>query len=225
MLNIYKFYDDAISLPLYNELNNKLQILNRLSQYIDGTSDIDDAEEAEQEFAYNKLSPVISIIAKSPKLAAFYATYILKERWPEAEHVIAKNAEGALEYAMQILSARFLEAETYIKRLPSAAKQYAVSILAKDPKWPHPRGRWPDAEPFIMKDPYFACRYAADVIGDRWPEAEPYIMKSPFAAVTYAESILAKDPNWLYTGWPEAEQYIKNNEAVWNKYKQHFDIE
>ena len=37
------------------------------------------------------------------------------------------------------------------------------------------KGRWPEAEPFIMKDPTYAYYYAKDVIKDRWPEAEPAI--------------------------------------------------
>jgi hypothetical protein len=38
------------------------------------------------------------------------------------------------------------------------------------------KGRWVEAEPYIMKDPYYAYRYARCVLKDRWIEAEPYIM-------------------------------------------------
>ena len=39
--------------------------------------------------------------------------------------------------------------------------------------------RWPEAEPFICRDPRSAYHYARFLIKGRWPEAEPYIMKDP----------------------------------------------
>lgn len=36
---------------------------------------------------------------------------------------------------------------------------------------------WPEAEPYIIKDPHYASWYASDVLNRRWPEAEQYIMK------------------------------------------------
>ena len=51
------------------------------------------------------------------------------------------------------------------------------------------KGRWPEAEPYIMKDPGSAYWYARGVIGDRWKEAEPYIMKDPTYAYKYNEFI------------------------------------
>ena len=48
-------------------------------------------------------------------------------------------------------------------------------------------GNWKEAEPYIMKDPYYAYEYAMHVRNKgRWPEAEPYIMKSPKWAYWYA---------------------------------------
>ena len=61
--------------------------------------------------------------------------------------------------------------------------------------------RWPEAEPVIMKDPQWACKYARNVIRGRWPEAEPYIMKSPEDANLYAQYVIGGR-------WPEAEPYI-----------------
>ena len=64
------------------------------------------------------------------------------------------------------------------------------------------KGRWPEAEPYIMTDPYFAYLYANDVMeGKRWPEAEPYIMKDPSIASNYATNVIKGR-------WPEAEPYI-----------------
>src|SRR5574337_960408 len=89
-------------------------------------------------------------------------------------------------------------------------------------------GRWPEAEPHIMKDPQYAYAYANDIIHDRWPEAEPHIMKNPYNAYLYAKDVIKnkwpeaepyimKDPQYAYAyangiihdRWPEAEPYIK----------------
>jgi len=50
-------------------------------------------------------------------------------------------------------------------------------------------GEWTEAEPYIMKDPKYACRYVMYVMERRWPEAEPYIMKDPEYARKYKEFI------------------------------------
>ena len=47
------------------------------------------------------------------------------------------------------------------------------------------KGRWPEAEPYIKKDPLWAFNYASRVIKGRWPEAEPYIKKNSFLASRY----------------------------------------
>jgi hypothetical protein len=40
------------------------------------------------------------------------------------------------------------------------------------------KGRWPEAESVIRKNPYYAYCYARYVIQDRWPEAEEVIAKN-----------------------------------------------
>lgn len=55
-----------------------------------------------------------------------------------------------------------------IKKCPRWANWYAQCVI---------KGRWIDAEPYIMKDSAWAALYAKDVIGNRWKEAEPYIKK------------------------------------------------
>jgi len=47
-------------------------------------------------------------------------------------------------------------------------------------------GRWPEAEPTIMKDPEYAHYYSRYVTGERWPEAEPTIMKYPKYWMSYS---------------------------------------
>lgn len=94
-------------------------------------------------------------------------------------------------------------------------------------------GRWPEGEPYIMKDPYGALQYARFVIKDRWPEAEPYIMEDPYDAYEYAqfvirgrwreaEPIIMTDPQaaYLYARhvikgrWPEYEEYMIRQHPV-----------
>ena len=62
-------------------------------------------------------------------------------------------------------------------------------------------GRWPEAEPVFLKSNKWAYRYASDVIKDRWPDAEPYIMQDPEHAYLYAKYV-------IHGRWPEAEPYI-----------------
>lgn len=87
--------------------------------------------------------------------------------------------------------------------------------------------RWRKAEPYIIKDPELAYKYARDVLKERWPEAEPYIMKDPEWAYYYAfnivhrrwpeaEPIIMTHPYWAYryalyvlmNRWPEYEAYM-----------------
>ena len=40
-----------------------------------------------------------------------------------------------------------------------------------------------------MKNPGRVYEYARDVVGGRWPEAEPYIMRDPIYASEYKEML------------------------------------
>ena len=83
----------------------------------------------------------------------------------------------------------------------------------KDPKWAYEyalnriRGRWSEAEHYIMQDPRWAYEYAENVIKGRWSEAEHYIMQDPVWAYCYAKKI-------INGRWPEAEPYIMKD-AQW----------
>ena len=85
---------------------------------------------------------------------------------------------------------------------------YAMVILKK---------RWPEAEPYIMKNPKWAYRYARYILKKRWPKAEQYIMKDPVQAYLYAKNILKKR-------WPKAEPYIQEDPHWWEEYKDRFGI-
>ena len=86
--------------------------------------------------------------------------------------------------------------------------QYACYVI---------KGRWPEAEPHIMKDPKSTCFYARYVIRGRWPEAEPTIMQDSASACWYARDII-KDR------WPEAEPIIMGNPYRWSDYCELFGI-
>jgi hypothetical protein len=49
------------------------------------------------------------------------------------------------------------------------------------------KGRWPEAESVIAKDPYYAYVYALHVIKGRWPEAESVIAADPVWHGRYRE--------------------------------------
>jgi len=76
---------------------------------------------------------------------------------------------------------------------------------------------WPEAEPYIMKDPEYAYMYARHLRDREWPEAEPYIMTNANRASSYAMHVRKRR-------WPEAEPCIRNNSYFWNEYKKHFKI-
>ena len=92
-------------------------------------------------------------------------------------------------------------------------------------------GRWPEAEPILMKTEY-AVYYAAKFIKGRWLEAEPYIIKNPILAYRYAEEVIEgrgleaeqaimTDPECTIAyaleiikgRWIEAEPFIKTSPA------------
>lgn len=167
MLNIYKYYDDYESLPMYTEIGGKIRLLNpNFWKY----------EKPKPE----DFKPIMHILLKSAKMCYYYASDVLHGRFPEGEPIIMKSPYTAFLYAKNIMKGRWPGAEPYIKKDADKAFRYASDILAKDPEWTnqpgHENGRWPEAEPYIMKSPYEVYYYSRDIIGGRWPEAEPYIL-------------------------------------------------
>ena len=95
-----------------------------------------------------------------------------------------------------------------IKKDMSQAYYYALDII---------KGRWIEAEPALMKEPYYAYIYAKYIIKGRWPEAEPYIKTDQYFAYQYARTILKKR-------WLEVEPYIMTCEMSRDWYCEHFKI-
>jgi hypothetical protein len=71
-------------------------------------------------------------------------------------------------------------------------------------------------EPYIMRDPVVAAKYAWRFRKSEWHNAEPYIIKNPNAAAVYAINVLKRR-------WPAAESVIKHS-LVWERYKDTFNL-
>ena len=89
-----------------------------------------------------------------------------------------------------------------LKHNPKRAFNFALITL---------KGRWPEAEPYIMKDASSAVNYAHQILKQPWPEAEPYILKSYNDAIVY--TILVKQKKW-----PELEKIIDGNPRLVQDY-------
>jgi hypothetical protein len=123
---------------------------------------------------------------------------------------------------------KFLKLQDRLEKImtdPESAFRYCLKVLGK---------RWPEAEPYILKDPEVARLYAAAMFpGERWPQLEKIIINDPKMAYRYAylnldkrwpeaEPIIMKDAGIAYYyamdvikgPWPEAEPYIMKN-ARW----------
>ena len=81
---------------------------------------------------------------------------------------------------------------------------YSAYIYARDVI----KGRFPEAELFIKKDPYWAYEYAENIIKGRFPEAEEYIKKDPYYLARYASSEVINKHRYR---WTEAEEIIKTD--------------
>lgn len=79
------------------------------------------------------------------------------------------------------------------------------------------RGRFIEAEPYIMKNPKIASMYADNIIKGRWLVAEPYIMKDPCWALDYAQCVIRGR-------WVEAEPLIRDS-VWWYAYSKWNNIE
>jgi len=201
---------------------------------------------------------------------AFYR-YLLSEDEPIIYFVISKtnnekfsilkNKDGSYNYeeirdknneetTLESILSKYKLQESIFKYVPvtnqerlrgAVEEPYDAMVYAKNVI----KGRWPEAEPYIMKNASAAVAYARYVIKGRWPEAEPYIMKnvvdvSAYAAYTYAkdvikgrwpeaEPIIMKSPedalayakDVIKGRWPEAEPIIMKNPKAASGYARH----
>jgi hypothetical protein len=124
------------------------------------------------------------------------------------EYYDKAKAKGACQEALEVIrKAGTVEELLKDKNIAEYLYWYAHYVI---------KDRWPEAEPYIVKDAMHACLYAENVLGHRWREAEPHIMKDPYWSDYYAVYVMDMR-------WPEAEPLIKNSDSA-NKYCQYFDI-
>lgn len=153
------------------------------------------------------------IIAHNKDIAFWYASEILKRRWPEAEKTILEHIiEG--DYSYKIFD--YLELagepipaferalfETYYYSNFNHIDTYKLIKYCK-----YIRGRWPEAEEYLMsKDGTVMVEYAMHVIKGRWLEAEPEIAKYAVSAFYYAKNV-------IQGRFYEAEPYILEYPAI-----------
>jgi hypothetical protein len=84
-----------------------------------------------------------SSASRDPWTALYYATKVIKGRWPEGEEAIAKNPIASYKYATEVIKGRFPEGEAAIATSPAHAwyaVNYALNVI---------KGRWPEAEKAI----------------------------------------------------------------------------
>ena len=142
--------------------------------------------------------------------------YFVISKTNNEKFAILKNKDGGYgeikdknndDISLQSILSKYNLPESIFKYVPLTGQE-RLNIVNQDPITAYVyarnvmKGRWPEAEPYIMKHPITAYLYARDVMKGRWPEAEPYIMTDPYAAYLYANDVMEGKR------WPEAEPYI-----------------
>lgn len=150
---------------------------------------------------------------------AFKAALITKKRDPNVEKALLEREKNNFETSL----------------LTADLVNYAENVI---------QGRWPEAEPYILRSPYNSTWYAINVIKGAWPEAENIIKQYARLSNQYAryakkgrfeegEPIILGNTDEavdyvihvLHKRWPEAERILKaENEAPWHEYKAYFNL-
>lgn len=73
---------------------------------------------------------------------------------------------------------KLIQISHIIKKHPNHSYHYAKNII---------KGRWPEAERYIIKHPYYSYSYSRDIINGRWLEAEDVIKTDKFWWDCYCE--------------------------------------
>ena len=86
-----------------------------------------------------------SRVIQDPWAALYYATQLIKGRFPEGEAAIATDPIASYKYATEVIKGRFPEGEAVIATSPGCAAyavDYAINVI---------KGRWPEAEEAIAR--------------------------------------------------------------------------
>ena len=112
MINLYNFYTEPKTLPLYKELNKPLKLMDQIHNWGETIFEKD-------------LEPIKHIIRVTPELAYYYAEHIVGGRWDEGEPCIIHIPDRAYLYARDIIGGPWPEAEPYIKQDKYAWDSYS----------------------------------------------------------------------------------------------------
>jgi hypothetical protein len=176
------------------------------------------------------------IKAGDDKIEQYIKQALKGDRFPKYERVLLNywsrtTVSKALNYMKMAQMLVWPELEKAIIERGDAAGAYRYANY-------HMRGRWPEAEHIIAREPKVAIQYMCDILEDKWPEAERYIIKDPNAAVDYAafglegkrwpeaEPVIATDANAsleyakrvIRGAWEEGENAMHSNPVVWKYY-------
>lgn len=124
-----------------------------------------------------------TLILNSPKLAALYALYVTRGKFPEGEPIIATNIVVSYYYATNIICERFELGESIIAKDIFYAEAYATNL----------KFRFEIAEPAIAENSFVSYRYARNVIDGKFELGEPAIAKDPYNSYYYAIYVLKSD--------------------------------
>jgi hypothetical protein len=163
-----------------------------------------------------------------------YAKDVIEGKWAEGEEILAKDAYYSCEYAKNVLFGRFIKGEKAIAKSGEHSAFYAITvingrfekgenaILEESPavvldEYSREciKGRWPEAEPKLLKDISSACSYAC-YHKFRWEEIESEILKNPDLAIDYAENVIEGS-------WEEAEDIISTDAGCAMRYSRLID--
>lgn len=118
-----------------------------------------------------------SFMMKDPITAYKYACFVLKSRWGEAEQYILQDLETAIYYASDVINGRWTELELILLKEVDYIYDYVREVI---------RERWIEAESLLFNSNRL-CDYAIHIAKGKFVEAEPYIMKNPLWAKLYTE--------------------------------------
>lgn len=147
------------------------------------------------------------VIMCNADCACRYARYVIKGRWRAAERVISLSPEASYNYARYVIRGRWLKGEPAIKRSPATAFRYAFNVIG---------GRWAAAESLLCERTAFAKRYGDEYVKD-FDESTAALC--PYWAYRYAIDVVGKKrPGELHNKmlmWSMSERYKKNRYVRW----------
>ena len=115
--------------------------------------------------------------------AMWYAENVAKGEWKPGEKAILKGEDWTAFYYARAMGRRWGPAEKKILAEKDVVTcfDYADQVI---------KGRWPEAEKFIIKNPDFALLYANNFFGGKWEEYEKSIINDTERCYLYAKDAI-----------------------------------